>query len=70
MATTSDFYIEVIDTGMSPYPWTWELRRRSEPMGARLGVGGFQSRAAAERAGKLALDRFLRELAKAEPRKR
>lgn len=70
MATEPDYYIEIIDTGMRPHPWSWELRRRSQPMGVRLGVGGFHSRAAAAYAGQLALDRFLKELAKEEPRKR
>jgi len=69
MATTPDYYIETFDTGARPYPWSWELRRRSQPMGVRFGSGGFQSQAAAEFAGKQALERFLDELAKEERRK-
>jgi hypothetical protein len=38
-------------------------------MGVRFGSGGFQSLAAAEFAGKQALERFLDELAKEERRK-
>ena len=70
MATTTDYYIETFDTEARPYPWSWELRRRSKPMGVRVGAGGFQSQAAAEYAGKQALERFLEELAKEEARKR
>jgi hypothetical protein len=38
-------------------------------MGVRFGSGGFQSQAAAEFAGKQALERFLEELAKEERQK-
>jgi hypothetical protein len=37
-------------------------------MGVRLGAGGYQSRIAAEFAGKRALEDFLKELAKEEHR--
>ena len=70
MATTPDYYIEIFDTGARPDLWRWELRRRSIPMGVRFGSGGFQSRAAAEYAGKQALERFLAELSNEERRKR
>ena len=70
MTTTSDYYIETIDTGTRPHPWSWELRRRSKPMGIRFGASGFQSQAAAEYAGKLALDRFLADLSNEDARKR
>jgi hypothetical protein len=70
MATTPDYYIETFDTGARPYPWCWELRRRSQPMGVRFGASGFQSQAAAEHAGKQALERFLEELSKEERQKR
>jgi hypothetical protein len=69
MAMAPDYYIEVFDTGARPYPWRWELRRRSKPMGVRLGAGGFQSRASAELAGSRALERFLDELSQEERRK-
>jgi hypothetical protein len=39
-------------------------------MGVRLGAAGFQSQAAAEYAGKQALERFLEELSKEERQKR
>jgi hypothetical protein len=69
MATAPDYYIETFDTGARPYPWRWELQRRSQPMGVRFGASGFQSQAAAEHAGKLALERFLDELSKEERQK-
>jgi hypothetical protein len=70
MATTPEYYIETFDTAVRPYPWRWELRRLSQPMGVRFGAGGFQSQAAAEYAGRLALERFLDELSKEERHKR
>ena len=70
MGTTSDYYIQTIDTGARPYAWAWELRRRSKPMGVRIGASGYQPQAAAEHAGKVALDRFLEELSKEELRQR
>jgi hypothetical protein len=41
MTTTSDYYIETIDTGTRPHPWSWELRRRSKPMGIDLAQAAF-----------------------------
>jgi len=70
MATTPDYYIVTIDTGIRPHPWSWELRRRSKPMGVRVGASGYQSQAAAEYAGTAALDRFLDDLSKEEALRR
>ena len=58
MATEPDYYIVTFDTGGQPYPWRWELRRRSSPLGVRVGRSGYQSQAAAEYAGKRALEDF------------
>jgi hypothetical protein len=69
MATAPDCFIETIDTGARPFPWRWEIRRRSKPMGIKLGAGGYQSEAAAELAGREALERFLAEVAKEERRR-
>ena len=69
MATAPDYFIETIDTGARPFPWRWEIRRRSKPMGIKLGAGGYQSQAAAELAGREALERFLAEVAKEERRR-
>jgi hypothetical protein len=69
MATKPDYYIETTDTGARSHPWRWDLRRRSQPMGVRLGAGGYQSQASAQIAGELALARFLEEVAREERRK-
>jgi hypothetical protein len=70
MAMAREYYIQTIDTGVRPHPWRWELRRRSKPMGVRLGAAGYKSQASAELVGKQALERFLEQLAKEEKRKR
>jgi hypothetical protein len=70
MATEPDYYIVTFDTDRGPYPWSWELRRRSSSMGVRIGSSGYQSQTAAEYAGKVALARFLDQLAKEERRDR
>jgi len=56
MATEPDYYIASFETDKRPYAWRWEFRRHSRPMGVRLTEGGYQSEAAAEYAGKIALE--------------
>ena len=58
MATKPDYYIFTFQTDRRPFPWHWEIRRHSEPMGVKLGAGGYQSQSAAEFAGSNALQRF------------
>ncbi|WP_426613802.1 hypothetical protein [Bradyrhizobium sp. McL0616] len=58
-----DYYIETVDTGARPYPWRWELKRRSSPMGIKLAAGGYQL------AGQRALAEFLKDLSREERRK-
>jgi hypothetical protein len=70
MATEPDYYIVTFDTDRGPYPWRWELRRRSSPMGVRIGSGGYQSQMAAEYAGKRVLEDFLQALVIEERRSR
>ena len=70
MAMFPDYYIATTDTGIRPYPWSWELRSRNKAMGVRVGARGYQSQAAAEYAGNAALDRFLDDLSKEEARRR
>jgi hypothetical protein len=70
MATEPDYYIVVFETDKRPYPWRWEIRRHSKPMGVRITKGGYQSQAAAEYAGKIALARFLEALTVEEKRGR
>jgi hypothetical protein len=55
MAAEPDYYITTTNTGAGPFPWRWELRRHSRPMGVKIGAGGYQSQMAAELAGKHAL---------------
>ena len=57
-----DYYIESVDTGARSHPWRWELKRRSSPMGVKLGASGYQSEAAALYPGQRALAEFLKDL--------
>jgi hypothetical protein len=68
MATKPDYYIFAFRTDERPFPWRWEIRRHSKPMGVKLGSGGYQSQSAAEFAGKNALERFLVDVLKEERR--
>ena len=70
MATEPDYYIATFDTDQGTHPWAWELRRRSSPMGVRMRGTGYQSRTAAEFAGKRALSDFLTGLVAEERRER
>ena len=70
MTTQPDYYLITFMTDERPYPWTWEIKRHSKPMGIRLLNGGYQSKASAVIAGRRALLEFLEELAKEEKRKR
>jgi hypothetical protein len=66
--TNSEYYVITSRRGEYPERWSWEIRRRSTPLGVKLTADGFQSDAAARFAGKRALDEFLSELAKEEKR--
>jgi hypothetical protein len=70
MATEPDYYIVTLETDRRQFSWRWEIRRHSQPMGVKLGAGGYQSQGAAELAGKRALEEFLIELSKEERRGR
>ena len=67
MANT-DYYLVTARRGEHPERWSWEIRRKSKPLGIKLSGDGFQSASAAKFAGKRALDDFLSELAKEEQR--
>jgi hypothetical protein len=62
--TNTDYYLVTSRRGEHPERWSWEIRRKSKPLGIKLGGDGFQSESAAKFAGKRALDDFLSELAK------
>jgi len=70
MTALSDYYLVTFATDKRPYPWAWEIKRRSRSMGIRLTDDGFQSQASAEIAGNRALEEFLEALAKEEKAKR
>jgi hypothetical protein len=62
----NDYYLVTSRTGEHPDRWSWEVRRKSKPLGVRLLAHGFQSDSAAQIAGKRALDEFLYALSKEE----
>ena len=66
--TNTDYYLETSRRGEHPERWSWEIRRKSKPLGIKLSGEGFQSESAAKFAGKRALDEFLSALAKEEQR--
>ena len=66
--TNNEYYVITSRCGEYPERWSWEIRRRSTPLGVKLTADGFQSDAAAKFAGKRALDEFLSEFAKEEKR--
>jgi hypothetical protein len=66
--TNTDYYQFTSRRGEHPERWSWEIRRKSTPLGIKLGGDGYQSESAAQFAGKRALDEFLSELAKEERR--
>jgi len=64
----NDYYVFTSRRGERPERWSWEIRRKSKPLGVRLMADGFQSDSAAQIAGKRALADFLSDLAKEERR--
>ena len=68
MANTDYYLVVTARRGEHPERWSWEIRRKSKPLGIKLSGDGFQSDSAAKFAGKRALDDFLSELAKEEQR--
>ena len=69
MAREPDYYIVTLETGPGPFPWRWEIQRRSSPMGVKLGASGYRTQEAAEHAGRQSLGVFLEEIAR-EARRR
>jgi hypothetical protein len=65
---TNDYYVVTSRRGEHPERWSWEIRRKSKPLGIRLTGEDFQSNAAAQFAGKKALEDFLDNLSKEERR--
>jgi uncharacterized protein DUF3622 len=65
----SDFYVITSRRGDYPDRWSWEIRRKSKPLGIKMTGDGFQSEQAAQFAGKQALADFLLDLSQEEKRK-
>src|SRR5258708_2760193 len=67
----NDYYVITSRRGERPDRWSWEMRRKSKPLGIKMTGDGFQSEMAAQFAGKRALADFLSDLSKEEkdPRK-
>ena len=64
----TDYYVVTSRRGEHPDRWSWDMRRKSKPLGIRMTGDGFQSDGAAQLAGKQALADFLSDLAKEEKR--
>ena len=66
----NDYYVVTSRHGQQPERWSWEMRRKSKPLGIKMTGDGYQSDTAAQFAGKQALAEFLAELSKEEKRPR
>jgi hypothetical protein len=64
----NDYYVITSRRGEHPDRWTWEIRRKSKPLGVKMTGDGYQSDTAAQFAGKQALAVFLTDLEKEEKR--
>ena len=64
----NDYYVVTSQRGEQPPRWSWEIRRKSTPLGIKMTGNGYQSDAAAQFAGKQALAEFLAYLSKEEKR--
>jgi hypothetical protein len=65
----NDYYVVTSRRGEYPDRWSWEIRRKSKPLGIKMAGDGFQSEMAAQFAGKRGLADFLSDLLKEEKRK-
>ena len=69
MATDpNDYYVVTSRRGLQPPRWSWEMHRKSTPLGIKMTGDGYQSDAAAQFAGKQAMEEFLADLSKEEKR--
>jgi hypothetical protein len=64
-----DYYVIASRRGQYPDRWSWEIFRKSKPLGVKMTGDGYQSESAAQFAGKRALAEFLSDLEKEEKRK-
>ena len=63
-----DYYVTTSRRGEHPERWSWEICRKSQPLGIKMTAHGFQSDSAAQFARKKALADFLSDLAKEDKR--
>ena len=66
----NDYYVITSLRVGHPDRWSWEICRKSKPLGIKMIGDGFQSEMAAQFAGKRALADFLSDLSKEEKRPR
>ena len=66
---SNDYHVITSRTPERPNRWSWEIRRKSQPLGIKMTGDGFQSEMAAQFAGKRALAEFLADVLKEEKRK-
>jgi len=59
---SNDYFVATKHRGL-PRRWSWEIHRRSKPLGIRLNGDGFKSELAAKLAGEKALRELLNGLA-------
>ena len=65
-----DYYVITSRRGQQPERWSWEILRKSKPLGIKMTADGYQSDTAARFAGNQALAEFLTDLSKEEKRAR
>ena len=65
MTDPNDYYVVTSRRGQQPERWSWEIRRKSTPMGIKMIGDGYQSDAAAQFAGKKGLAEVTRGQVKA-----
>jgi hypothetical protein len=58
-----DYHVFASQTGAYPGRWSWQIRRKSKPIGVELSEDDFQSESSALFARKRALKNFLSHLA-------
>ena len=66
--SANDYYVVIFRRREQPERWSWEMVRKSKPLGVWLTADGFQSETAAQFAGRRALEDFLIQLSKEERR--
>jgi hypothetical protein len=59
---SNDYYVVTSRQTDQPDRWSWEIRRKRQPLGIKLMRGGYHSEPAAKFAGKQELADFLLDL--------